>query len=100
MIELASVPLIMVICYFAGEFFKVVVLRKKNRYKFIPIIVGGIGGLLGLIIYYTYPELLFGVNNPFVSIGVGITSGLASTGGNEVVKQLCKKEKKSNGRDL
>ncbi|MDE7263709.1 MAG: phage holin family protein [Anaeroplasmataceae bacterium] len=97
--EMVSIPVITIICYLAGEFFKLVVLRKKKRYKYIPIIVGGIGGGLGLIIYFNSPELLFNTRNPFMAIAIGIISGLASTGTNEVVKNLIK-EKEENGRDI
>ncbi|MDE5868233.1 MAG: phage holin family protein [Anaeroplasmataceae bacterium] len=91
--EITSVPVIAIICYLVGEFFKLVILKKKTRYKFIPVIVGSIGGVLGLIIYFVSPELLFNATNPFAAIIIGIVSGLASTGGNELIKQILKKEK-------
>ncbi len=90
--EIISIPVITIICYLLGEFFKLIILRKKKRYKYIPIIVGGIGGVLGLMIYFISPELLLNITNPFVAIAIGIISGLASTGGNELVKQILKKE--------
>ncbi|MDE6947321.1 MAG: phage holin family protein [Anaeroplasmataceae bacterium] len=90
--EIVSIPVITILCYILGEFFKLVVLRKKKRYKYIPIIVGGIGGALGLTMYYISPEILFNTTNPFMAIAIGIVSGLASTGGNELVKQIMKKE--------
>lgn len=90
--EYVSIPIITIICYLLGEFFKLVVLKKKNRFKYIPIIVGGIGGALGLMMYFVSPELLLNVTNPFVAVLIGIVSGLASTGGNELVKQILKKE--------
>lgn len=90
--EYVSIPVITIICYLLGEFFKLVVLKKKKRFKYIPVIVGGIGGALGLMIYFVSPELLLNVTNPFVAIAIGIISGLASTGGNELVKQILKKE--------
>ena len=90
--EYVSIPVITIICYLLGEFFKLVVLKKKTRFKYIPVIVGGIGGALGLIIYFVSPELLFNTTNPFVAVAIGIVSGLASTGGNELVKQILKKE--------
>lgn len=90
--EIVTIPVITILCYLLGEFFKLVVFRKKKRYKYIPVIVGGLGGVLGLIIYYVSPELLLGSTNPFVAIAIGIISGLASTGTNELVKQIVKKE--------
>ena len=98
--EMVSIPVITILCYFLGEFFKLVILRKKKIYKYIPIIVGGIGGILGLLIYYISPELLFNTTNPFVAMAIGIVSGLASTGGNEIVKKILKKEDQKDGRNL
>ena len=89
--EYVSIPAITIICYLLGEFFKLVVLKKKNRFKYIPVIVGGIGGALGLIIYFVSPELLFNPTNPFVAVSILIVSVLASTGGNELVHQILKK---------
>lgn len=97
--EIVSIPIITIFCYLAGEFFKLVILRKKSRYKYIPIIVGGIGGALGLMMYYISPELLLGTTNPFTATAVGIVSGLASTGGNELVKQILKKGREESGKD-
>lgn len=91
--EITSIPVIAIICYLVGEFFKLVILKKKSRYKYVPVIVGSIGGVLGLMIYFISPELLFNATNPFTAITIGIISGLASTGGNELVKQILKKEK-------
>lgn len=90
--EIASIPVITIICYLCGEFFKLVIFKKEKQYKYIPMIVGGIGGVLGFTIYWVSPELLFDTTNPFVAIAVGIVSGLASTGGNELIKQITKKK--------
>ncbi len=42
--EKISIPVITILSYIIGEFFKLVVLRKKKRYKYIPLIVGLAGG--------------------------------------------------------
>ena len=94
--EMVSIPVITIICYLIGEFFKLVILRKKKRYKYIPVIVGGIGGTLGLIIYFISPELLFNTTNPFMAMAIGIVSGLASTGSNELVKQILRRKEDEN----
>ncbi len=98
MMEIISIPVIAIICYLLGEFLKIVILRKKSKYKYIPIFVGCIGGVLGLIVYYVSPELLMDTKSPFVAVAVGIVSGLASTGGNELIKQI--RRKKEDGRNL
>lgn len=46
--EKISIPVITILSYIIGEFFKLVVLRKKKRYKYIPLIVGIAGGMIGL----------------------------------------------------
>ena len=89
--EYISIPVITILCYLAGEFFKLVIFKKKKRFKYIRVNVGGIGGALGLTIYYISPELLLNITNPFMAIAIGIVSGLASTGSNELVKQILKK---------
>ena len=81
------IPSITVICYLVAEFFKIVILKKKSKYKYVPIIVGFTGGVLGLImnILNPYTDIL-------TSMMIGILSGLASTGANQVIKQIIKKE--------
>ena len=86
--EYVSIPVIVVMSYLVGEIFKKVIFRKKKRYKYIPVVVGVFGGVLGLVIYKISPEILFNINNPFEAVMVGIISGLASTGSNEIIKQI------------
>lgn len=93
--EFVSIPVIVVLCYFIGELSKILLGKNESRYKFIPIIVGVSGGILGIIAYYVCPEIMIDVANPFIAIIVGIISGLASTGGNQVVKQLFFKKNKN-----
>ena len=61
------IPSITVICYLLAETFKLVILKKKTRYKYVPIIVGSIGGVLGLIM-----NLLNPFTDIFNSIMIGI----------------------------
>lgn len=90
--EIVSIPVITILSYIVGEFVKLVVLRKKKRYKYIPLIVGMVGGLIGLSMMYVSPELI-STKNPYSATAIGIVSGLASTGTNELVKQIKKKGK-------
>ena len=85
------IPSITVICYLLAETFKIVILKKKTRYKYVPIIVGSIGGVLGLVM-----NLLNPFTDIFNSIMIGIISGLASTGANQVIKQIKEKEGNEN----
>ncbi len=90
------VPIILVLCYLVGEVYKMVVKRDKAKYKFIPVLVSIVGGILGLILYYTYPEMIFEATNPVIAIFIGIVSGVASTGSHQIIKQLYGKTDENN----
>ena len=93
--EFVSIPVIVVLCYFIGELSKIILGKNENRYKIIPIIVGVSGGILGLTAYFVCPEIMINISNPFLAIIVGIISGLASTGSNQVIKHLFSKKNKN-----
>ncbi len=79
---IAGVAAITAICYLVGEGVKVSGLGSK----FIPVIVGVAGGVLGVIGYKIMPD--FPATDILTAVAVGIVSGLAATGVNQVVKQL------------
>lgn len=54
--------------------------------KWIPVIVGTVGAVLGVVGLYTISD--FPAQDVLNAIAVGIASGLASTGANQIVKQL------------
>ena len=54
--------------------------------KWIPVIVGTVGAVLGVVGLYTISD--FPAQDVLNAVAVGIASGLASTGANQVVKQL------------
>ena len=54
--------------------------------KYIPVIVGTAGAILGIVGLYTMPD--FPANDILNALAVGIASGLASTGANQIIKQL------------
>lgn len=76
---------IIVICYLIGLGCKAVENIKDNL---IPVIVGCAGGILGVAGLYIIPE--FPAGDVMTAISVGIVSGLASTGVNQVYKQVKK----------
>lgn len=86
----ATVGAITVITYLIGMACKAV---NKIPDRFIPVIVGAVGAILGVIGMYTMPE--FPAQDILNAIAVGIASGLASTGVNQIVKQL--KQETING---
>lgn len=78
-----AVPAITIICYLVGIGVKASPLDDK----FIPIIVGAVGGIIGTIAFLTgMPN--FPADNVITAIAVGIVSGFASTGINQIYKQL------------
>lgn len=81
-IGIASVAAITVISYLAGQFVKVSGLDNK----YIPVIVGVLGGILGVVGLYIMPD--FPAGDIVTAVAVGIVSGLAATGIDQVGKQL------------
>lgn len=90
--EFVCIPSIVILCYLIGEIYKIIVKFDKSKYKVIPVIVSIAGGLLGLLFYYTYPDMILNADNPIVAFIVGVVSGAASTGSNQIIKQLFKQE--------
>ena len=82
---ISTVIAITVICYLIGMGAKASGFIKD---EYIPVIVGAIGGVLGIVGMYTIPE--FPAQDIINAIAVGIVSGLASTGANQVVRQSTK----------
>lgn len=74
---------IIVICYLIGIGAKLIP-RIKDDY--IPVIVGVFGGILGVVGLYVIPD--FPANDILNAISVGIVSGLASTGVNQIYKKV------------
>ena len=84
-IGIASVAAITVICYLVGLIAKA--LPLDDRY--IPIVCGVCGAVLGVAgLYLGLPD--FPAGDPVTAVAVGIVSGLAATGANQVFKQLGK----------
>ena len=90
--EFICVPIIVICCYLVGEIYKVLFKTRQDLFKLIPILVGVVGGILGVLIYYTEPKLLFNADSVWTSLGIGIVSGISSTGTNQIIKQLKGKE--------
>ena len=91
-----GIPLIIVLCYIAGEIYKTIFKNKKNLYKLIPLLVSLLGGILGIIIYKNEPSMMLEANNIYIALLIGIISGASSTGANQIVKQAFMKGKDDN----
>ena len=83
---LVTIPSIMVICYLAAEGVKILPLDNK----YIPIVCGLVGGILGVIGMFGIAD--FPASDYLTAIAIGIVSGLSATGVNQIFKQIGKKE--------
>lgn len=90
-ITLVSVPTITVLVYWIINLIKYAFDGNEKLKRFIPIMAAGLGLVLGVVAFYAAPEMGVG-KNPFVAAIVGMASGLAATGANQVIKQLSKKD--------
>lgn len=83
--QMGTVLAITVITYLIGYAAKLIPQIKDEA---IPAIVGVCGGILGVIGMYAIPD--FPAHDIINAIAVGVVSGLASTGVNQVWKQTRK----------
>lgn len=74
---------IVVICYLVGLIVKA---TPWNNNKIIPIVCGMAGAALGVAGMYVMTE--FPATDPITAVAVGIVSGLAATGADQIAKQL------------
>lgn len=80
---IATVVSITVICYLLG----VAVKASGINDKWIPVVVGFAGMVLGIVaLYMGVPD--FPATDPMTAAAVGIASGLASTGVHQAIKQF------------
>ena len=80
---IGSVVAITVITYLIGMGCKS---WEKLDNKFIPVICGLVGAVLGVVGLHTMAD--FPAKDVLNAVAVGIVSGLASTGANQIGKQL------------
>ena len=79
---IANVAAITVICYLIGVIIKATPLDNK----YIPAIMGISGGILGCAgLYLGLPD--FPATDLLTAVAVGIASGLAATGVDQITKQ-------------
>lgn len=79
---IVGVAAITVICYLVG-----IACKAATLDKYVPVIVGIVGGILGIVAFLIkMPD--FPASDILTAVAVGIVSGLAATGINQVGKQL------------
>lgn len=79
---IAAVAAITVICGLIAQAVKATSLDSK----WLPVICGALGALLGVVGMHVMPD--FPAGDILTAIAVGIVSGLAATGAHQIVKQL------------
>lgn len=80
---ITAIPVITVISYLIAEAVKATALDNK----WLPIICGTLGGILGVVAQYIAPELI-PATDILTAIAIGIVSGFAATGIHQAFKQL------------
>lgn len=83
--QAGTVLSIVIITYLIGMGVKNI---SSIRDSMIPVIVGVCGGILGVVGMYAMPD--FPAHDILNAIAIGIVSGLASTGVNQIYKQTVK----------
>lgn len=81
---IASVAAITVLCYLAAQGLKATSIDNK----WLPAICGALGGVLGVAGMYVMPE--FPAADIITAAAVGVVSGFAATGVNQMYKQIIK----------
>lgn len=83
-----AVPIIVICCYLCGEIYKAIFRNHTNAYRFIPLVTSVLGGIIGVVIFLTNPEVILDAPNIWIALGVGIVSGASATGANQIIKQI------------
>ena len=81
-----NVAALTVIAYLIGEICKVSSLNDK----WIPVVCGITGAILGVVAYKVMPG--FPAEDIITALAVGIVSGMAATGFDQIGKQLSKND--------
>ena len=81
---IVAIPVITVIVFLAVEAVKATPLDNK----WLPVIAGAFGGVLGVVAMYVMPD--YPGKDILTAIAIGIVSGLAATGAHQIYKQLTK----------
>lgn len=87
-IEIASVAAITVICYLIGAILKGWDVFDDRK---IPPIMGITGAALGALAFFVSPKII-PADDIITAIAIGIVSGFAATGINQIYKQAKKLE--------
>lgn len=91
-LDIVPVASITTICYLLGMLCKA---ADHFPDKYIPVAMGILGALLGMAAWLSIPA--FPADSWLAALEVGVASGLASTGVNQIWKQITKEESSDEG---
>ena len=74
-------------CNYGDLLFNCRCYQNDNR-KYLPVICGTIGGILGTVAMYIMPD--YPANDVLTAAAIGIASGFAATGVHQIFKQIKK----------
>ena len=61
--NLTGTPIIITLCYIIGEIYKKIFNKNKKIYKYIPLLMITLGGIMGLLLYLIDPIMIFDSKN-------------------------------------
>lgn len=101
MLEYMSLtPFIVMVIYILVEILKITVLKKYPKYKAaLPIICAFIGAGIGILLFFFVPSAI-GEDNIISALTNGAFSGFATTGCNQIYKQMRKFRDEDNNEDI
>jgi hypothetical protein len=95
--SIATIPAVCGVVYALVEFIKYAFGEKINRYKkYLPIVACVCGMLVGLLVFFVFPEVM-PVTNWYSALIMGGASGLSAVGVNQIKKQMNKQGGEENG---
>ncbi len=94
--QVISVPAIALVVYWVIELIKYATKENETFKRFIPLTAAALGATLGIVLFFTVPEVI-AASNGFVAFLSGAASGLSATGFNQIIKQMSLKD--SNKKD-
>lgn len=83
-----AAPGIIILTYWIMEVYKIITKKNEKAMQLIPILCGVFGIFLGIVCYYLFPSAISAADNVFSAATIGLFSGLAATGVNQIFKQL------------
>lgn len=86
-LQIISVPIIATIVYWTINLIKHATNNSEKFKRLIPLVSAGLGAVLGIVCFYSIPDII-PASNVLVAIISGGASGLSATGCNQIIKQL------------